>query len=117
LVEKFDTGIPTCWHGWKSAPVKPALPRRSLAMVNTNTMPCGRPEDQLLMQCFNAIRTNNDLSPDQRAVALMCKFAMHGYLAYPCTNGGYWLGFEGTLTYLRNFNELGQGAARIGINL
>jgi hypothetical protein len=69
-----------------------------------------------LTECLAAIRAQNGLPSDQQAVALMFHFAMHGYLAYPNSNGGYWVGIDGTLTYLRNLAELEAIAVKIGIS-
>jgi hypothetical protein len=69
-----------------------------------------------LTDCLAAIRAQNGLPTDEKAVALMFHFAMHGYLAYPRSDGGYWVGINGTLTYLRNLAALEAFAVKIGIS-
>ncbi len=85
-------------------------------MNHTHTTFGSPEEDEDIMECLAAIRAQNGLPFDQKAVALMFHFVMHGYLPYPYSNAGYGVWVHGTHTFVRNLAELEAFAIKIGIS-
>jgi len=66
--------------------------------------------EQKMRESSIALRSANGLQHDVQAAELMCELGMRGYLVYPCEDGGYWVGMDGTLTRHKCTDDLGRFA-------
>jgi prophage regulatory protein len=106
----------TCW---KVSEVRAWMAAHAMTHANTKKKPTDVIDtNNFSTTCrenYSKIRSDNGLPPDQRAVTLMCKFAMLGYLVYPNSNGTYRVGMNGTLKYVESTDTLEELAKKLGV--